>query len=87
MGCLNSVLPKDTDVRHTFLLALVMFSGVAWAANCPTNQAKDGAALVQLEQTWAKALEHHDAEAVGLFVGQFHRATWREGGSVAGQRL
>jgi hypothetical protein len=69
MMCLdNEFLPKDTDVRHTFLLALVMFSGMVWAADCPTNQAKDGAALIQLEQNWAKALEHHDADAVGCIL-------------------
>jgi ketosteroid isomerase-like protein len=55
-------------VRHTFLLALVMFSGMAWAGDCPTNQAKDGAALVQLEQSWAKALELHDADTVGCIL-------------------
>ena len=34
---------------------------------CPT-QAKDGNALIQLEQAWAQALEARDADAVGCIL-------------------
>ena len=40
------------------------------AATCPAPQAKDGAALIQLEQTWAQALEVHDADAVGCILAE-----------------
>jgi ketosteroid isomerase-like protein len=39
-----------------------------FAANCPSNQAKDGNALIQLEQSWAHALEARDADAVGCIL-------------------
>jgi ketosteroid isomerase-like protein len=41
-----------------------------FAANCPTNQAKDGNALIQLEQSWAQALEVRDADAVGCILAE-----------------
>lgn len=36
--------------------------------NCPTHQTHDGNALVQIEQSWAQALEGHDADAVGCIL-------------------
>jgi hypothetical protein len=47
------------------LLPLPMF-----AANCPAGPVKDGTALILLKQTWAKALEVQDAEAVGCILGE-----------------
>jgi ketosteroid isomerase-like protein len=38
------------------------------AANCPDKQAKSGAVLMEIEHTWAKALEQKDAEAVGCIL-------------------
>src|SRR5207237_4514971 len=35
---------------------------------CPRVQTNGGAALVQLEQTWAKALEQRDGAAVGCIL-------------------
>ncbi len=34
----------------------------------PRRNPKDGQALVQLEQSWARALEVHDADAVGCIL-------------------
>jgi ketosteroid isomerase-like protein len=48
---------------------LVLSSSPLLAANCPSAQAKDGAALIQLEQSWAQALEVRDADAVGCILG------------------
>jgi hypothetical protein len=48
--------------------ALMIFAPIACWASCPSGQAKDEAALVQIEQTWAKALEQHDAAAVGCIL-------------------
>lgn len=45
-----------------------MWTAALWAEDCPTNQPKDGSALVQLEQSWAKALEQHDGAAVGCIL-------------------
>jgi hypothetical protein len=43
------------------VLWLLMFCPLALAATCPTGQAKDEAALIEIEHTWATALEQHDA--------------------------
>ena len=39
-----------------------------FAATCPTHQSKDGNALIQIEQSWAQALEVRDADAVGCIL-------------------
>ena len=40
----------------------------ALAADCPSPQAKNGNALIKIEQSWAQALEVHDAVAVGCIL-------------------
>jgi ketosteroid isomerase-like protein len=55
-------------VKHALWLALLMLPPFSLAENCPANPSKQGSALIQLEQNWAKALEHHDAEAVGCIL-------------------
>src|SRR5437016_13233986 len=58
----------------TLLLAFLALCPLVWAETCP-SQVKDQAALVQNEQTWAVALEHHDAQAVGcLLADEFEDA-------------
>ena len=47
------------------VLALPIF-----AANCRGAQAKDGHALIELEQTWAKALEIYDTQTVSCILAQ-----------------
>ena len=47
---------------------MVMLCSVAYAAPCPTAQAKDGDALIQVEQTWARSLEHQDAATLGCIL-------------------
>ena len=39
-----------------------------FAPNCPSHQSKDGNALIQIEQSWARALEVRDAGAVGCIL-------------------
>ncbi len=61
------------------LIWLVSFLATATvslvAATCPTNQSKEENTLVQAEQTWAKALEQHDADVVGcLMADEFQDA-------------
>jgi ketosteroid isomerase-like protein len=41
---------------------------VAYAAPCPTDQPKDGSALVQIEQTWARSLDQRDAAALACIL-------------------
>ena len=60
--------PKDSDVKLALWLALLSVPAAAFAADCPKNQPKDGSALVQLENAWAEALSHHDADAVGCIL-------------------
>ena len=50
------------------LLWMLLLSSAAYAAPCPTGQAKDGSALVAAEQTWARSLEHQDTETLGCIL-------------------
>jgi len=50
------------------LLCVALSALPLFAAACPAPQAKDGNALIQLEQAWAQALEVHDTEAVGCIL-------------------
>ncbi len=48
---------------------------LACVAECPKNQAKTEAALVELEQTWAAALSRHDADTVAcMLADEFEEA-------------
>ena len=51
-----------------FALSMLIFSSLAYAAPCPTAQAKDGDALVQIEQAWARSLEQSDTAALGCIL-------------------
>ncbi len=51
-------------VGHSCPTLLTLMS----AATCPTHQSKDGSALIQIEQSWAQALEVRDADAVGCIL-------------------
>lgn len=50
------------------LLWMLMLCPLAYAAPCPTGQAKDEAALVQMEHTWAHALEQGDTSALDCIL-------------------
>jgi hypothetical protein len=51
----------------SFFLSCLLPS-LAYGAPCPTGQAKDEAALLQIEHTWAQALEKHDAAALDCIL-------------------
>lgn len=53
-----------------WLAPLAVFSLPIFAADCPGHQAKDGNALIELEQTWAKALERYDPGTVGCILAE-----------------
>jgi hypothetical protein len=55
-------------MKSSLCLIALSLSSLSVAAPCPAPQAKDGNALIQLEQRWAQALAVHDAEAVGCIL-------------------
>jgi ketosteroid isomerase-like protein len=53
------------------LLCSILFTAFllpAQAANCPGHQGKEPEILIQIEQSWAAALELRDADAVGCIL-------------------
>jgi ketosteroid isomerase-like protein len=63
-------------VKILILLAVLLAVGFsAFAADCPKNQPKTEAALIELEQNWAAALSRKDAAAVAcLLADEFEDA-------------
>jgi ketosteroid isomerase-like protein len=57
----------NSKVKHTLWFTLLICP-FAFASSCPVGQTKDEAALVQLEQSWAQALERHDSDAVACIL-------------------
>jgi hypothetical protein len=49
-------------------LAFLLFTLTAAAQTCPTGQPKTPDALIQAEQTWAKALEQHDSATLSCLL-------------------
>lgn len=49
---------------------LLMLCAAAYASPCPAEQAKDGSALVQNEQTWARALEQRDTATLSCLLAE-----------------
>jgi hypothetical protein len=60
---------KQHNMKNLLCLATLAFFALPAAGACPT-QPKDANALIQLEQSWAKALEVHDADAVGCLLAE-----------------
>jgi len=57
------------DVKILTLLAVPLALALsALAADCPNNQPKTEAALIELEQNWAAALSRKDAATVACMV-------------------
>ncbi|MGA3088679.1 MAG: nuclear transport factor 2 family protein [Terriglobales bacterium] len=52
----------------TLLVWPLALATSAFAADCPKNQPKTEAALIEVEQSWAAALSRKDAEAVACLV-------------------
>jgi len=52
----------------TLLAILLALASSAFAADCPRNQPKTEAALIELEQNWAAALSRKDADSVACIV-------------------
>ena len=59
----------DLDVKPFSSLAIFLaFALSAFAADCPKNQPKSEATLIQLEQNWAAALSRKDADTVACML-------------------
>ncbi len=59
----------DLDVKISSLFAVLLALAVsAFAADCPKNQPRTEAALIELEQNWAAALSRKDADAVACML-------------------
>jgi ketosteroid isomerase-like protein len=59
----------------TLATLVLLFSLPALAADCPKNQPKTEAALLNLENTWADALSRKDADTVAcVLAGEFEEA-------------
>jgi Domain of unknown function (DUF4440) len=56
-------------MKNGLCIALLSFCPLALGATCPRDQPRDGSALLQLERTWAKALEAYDQDALGCLLG------------------
>jgi ketosteroid isomerase-like protein len=78
---------QDLSVKITGLLIALLALGLsAWGADCPKNQPRTEAALVQLEQNWAAALSRKDVDAVACMLadefedadvdGSLHSRSW-----------
>ena len=66
----------DLDVKIPTLLAILLaLASCALAVDCPKNQPKTEAVLIELEQNWAAALSRKDADTVACMVaGEFEDA-------------
>lgn len=65
----------DLNVKTIAVVAAISLMVLACVAECPKNQAKTKAALVELEQAWAGALGRHDAGTVAcMLADEFEEA-------------
>lgn len=51
-----------------YALCVLLLCPLAIAVPCPTGQPKDGDGLVQIEHTWARALEQRDTAALACIL-------------------
>ena len=56
----------ETTVKY--VLWMLLLCPLAYAAPCPTAQSKDGNALIQTEQAWARSLEQSDTVSLGCIL-------------------
>jgi ketosteroid isomerase-like protein len=70
-GIKNSCHHLDVKILSTFAVSFALSMTLALsasAADCPKNQPKTEAALIELEQNWASALSRKDADAVACML-------------------
>lgn len=55
----------------------LVLCSMAHGASCPTDQKKDEATLIQIEQTWVKVVEQHDRAGLAcILAAEFEEATF-----------
>lgn len=65
---MGATVHREKSVK--LALWVLLLTPLAYAAPCPSGQAKDDAALVQAEQTWAQALEKHNIAALDCILAE-----------------
>jgi len=63
----SGLSPQEFPMKY---LLWIVLCPLAVAGPCPPGQAKDGNALIQIEQTWARALEQRDSSSLGCILAQ-----------------
>ena len=61
------------------VMFLLLMCPAAYAAACPSGQAKDEATLLQIEHTWLQAAEKHDAVILGCILASDFEEAGSEG--------
>jgi Domain of unknown function (DUF4440) len=69
------MIGENGNMKPLSALALLALSASALAVTCPRQQSKDGTALVELEQRWARALDSREVEAVGCILAEEFQGT------------
>lgn len=67
-------------MRCALWVAIFSLCPPGWGIHCPENQPKDENALLQLEHTWAKALEANDADDIGCILADDYEDADVDGG-------
>jgi ketosteroid isomerase-like protein len=65
MGRLGAY-PEESDVKYA--LWVLLLCPLAVAAPCPTDTARENNVLIQIEQTWARALEQRDTATLNCIL-------------------
>lgn len=62
-----------------YAMWVLLLCPVAIAAPCPSGHARDNNALIQIEQTWARALEQRDAASLSCILADEFEDTGPDG--------
>jgi hypothetical protein len=64
---MHSTFVKESDVKQTFWLGIVLAAASFAQAECP-NQPRTTPALLAVEQQWAHALDQHDSSVIACIL-------------------
>jgi len=65
-GSIDASKRREAVVKQ--ILWILLLCPVGGAVACPTGQARNEAALLEIEKTWARALEGHDSNALSCIL-------------------
>jgi len=66
-------------MKHAMWMWLLAFCPSALGTSCPDAPAKNSNALIEIEHTWARALEWRDAEVLGCILAEEFKDTDPQG--------